>query len=161
MEAASVADAVRDAPIVTLVTRAAEPFLTGSMLARGALLNAVGALLPQRAEFTQDVFDRASLVVVDDLENVRQASRELIERYGTDEAAWGTLRTLGQMLEAGTRTAAPDVTVFKAVGMGLSDLAVAELVARRAVERGTGHPLPLAARTPLRWQAAPLTVRAQ
>ena len=161
LEAASVADGVRDAPIVTLVTRAAEPFLTGAMLARGALLNAVGALLPQRAEFTQDVFNRAGLVVVDDVENVRQASREFIERYGADEESWDRLLTLGQLLSAGTRPPAPDVTVFKAVGMGLSDLAVARVVARRAAEAGVGHALPSAARTPLRWQAAPLAVPAQ
>ncbi len=83
-ESASVEAAVADADIVTLVTRAREPFLNASHLARGTHLNAVGAILPQNAEFTQDVFGRAGPVVVDHLPNVQLASREFIDHYGKD-----------------------------------------------------------------------------
>ena len=47
---ASVAEAVEGAPIVTTVTRATEPFLTAAMVARGAHVNAVGAIVPSGAE---------------------------------------------------------------------------------------------------------------
>src|SRR5437660_1401914 len=46
IDASSVAEAVNNAPIVTLVTRASEPFLHTSMIAHGAHLNAVGAIGP-------------------------------------------------------------------------------------------------------------------
>jgi ornithine cyclodeaminase len=72
--------AVKDAPIVTLVTRAKDPFLHASHLARGAHLNAVGAILPASAEFHQDVFDRVSAIGVDDVPSVQRASKEFIER---------------------------------------------------------------------------------
>src|SRR3546814_8266800 len=71
----------RDAGIVTLVTRAREPFFSGGDLAPGTHVNAVGAILRGFAEFHQDVFDRARLVVVDNVANVRSISAEFIDRY--------------------------------------------------------------------------------
>src|SRR6266850_1912127 len=63
----SVESACDGAAIVTLVTRAAAPFLSGGMLERGAHLNAVGAIAQDREEFAEDVFDRADVVAVDNL----------------------------------------------------------------------------------------------
>ena len=90
VEAVSVADAVADAPIVTLVTRARTPILSAAMLARGAHLNAVGAITPEREEFTQDVFDRASLIAVDMVESVKGLSAEFRKRFG--EGDWSMVR---------------------------------------------------------------------
>jgi alanine dehydrogenase len=42
----TIEDAVKDAPIVTLVTRATEPILDASMVAAGTHINAVGAIVP-------------------------------------------------------------------------------------------------------------------
>ena len=67
-EARSVEEAVKDAPIVTVVTRARTPVLSASMLARGTHVNAVGAITPEREEFTQDVFDRVDAIAVDMVE---------------------------------------------------------------------------------------------
>jgi alanine dehydrogenase len=50
VEATTVEDAVRGAPIITAVTRAREPFLHASMVSRGAHINAVGAIVPSGAE---------------------------------------------------------------------------------------------------------------
>src|SRR5262249_32131660 len=47
----SMAGACRGAQVVTLVTRAAQPFLSAGMLEKGAHLNAVGAIAPDREEF--------------------------------------------------------------------------------------------------------------
>ena len=44
------AQALRDASVVTAITRAVEPFVTGEMLAPGAHVNAVGAIVPSRRE---------------------------------------------------------------------------------------------------------------
>jgi ornithine cyclodeaminase len=142
-EADSVAAATDGAPLVTLVTRAREPFLSASMLARGAHLNAVGAILPGNAEFHQDVFERVSAIVVDDVPNAQKASRELIDRFG-GERGWTSLRTIGSVVAGGRnlRDASTDVTLFKSMGMGLSDLAVAMMAYERARERGLGRELP-------------------
>jgi ornithine cyclodeaminase/alanine dehydrogenase-like protein (mu-crystallin family) len=118
-------EAVRDASIVTVVTRAREPFLAYEMLGDNVHVNALGALLPTHAELYPSVLARADLVVVDNIANVKQASRELREFY-KDDAAWNAAQTLGQLIAADEgRPPSAKLTVFKSVGMGLSDLAIA------------------------------------
>jgi ornithine cyclodeaminase len=155
VDAPDLASAVADAPIVTLITRTIEPFLEASLLARGTHVNAAGAVLPANAEFHQDLFDRADLVVVDNLNNAAKNSREMIERFGKDVAAWKDVKTLGQLMRDGTaRPEGADLTLFKPMGMGLSDLAVATLVYKRALERNYGLALPAGGRGRPAWTAA-------
>jgi ornithine cyclodeaminase len=148
--------ATKDASIVTLVTRAKDPFLRADMLAQGAHLNAVGAILPANAEFHQDVFDRVGLIAVDDVTAVRRASRELMDRFGSDEAAWKAVRSIGEIIAEGAqRPAGCDVTLFKSMGMGLSDLSIAVMALERARTQGIGRALPHPIRAVPRWNAAP------
>ena len=67
-DCSSVEAACKGAQIVTLVTRATQPFLTPAMLEPGTHLNAVGAIAPDREEFTQDMFSRVTAVAVDNAE---------------------------------------------------------------------------------------------
>lgn len=128
------------ADIVTLVTRAEEPFFDGTLLARGSHLNAVGAILRQRAEFFPDVFERASLLVCDYLPNLKAASREFIEYFEEGPGSWDEVIPLSRIVAEGQRRPADaDITVFKAMGMGISDLSVAMTVFERARERGIGR----------------------
>jgi alanine dehydrogenase len=134
----SVADATRDAPVVTLITRAREPFLRLEHLAPGAHLNAVGAILPSHAEFDPALIAHSALTVVDSVENARRASRELREHFDDsvdnvdnvdDRGGWDTVATLAEVVTGkAARPADPRCTVFKGMGMGLSDLAVARLL---------------------------------
>ena len=138
---ASVSEACRGAQIVTLVTRAAQPFLTAAMLEKGAHLNAVGAIAPDREEFAQDVFARATLVAVDNLPGVQQLSREFMTRYAS--SGWEEVMPLSRLIASGRRrSGADDVSLFKAMGMGISDLALGVELLRRARERGAGRVVP-------------------
>lgn len=124
--APTVAEAAADCPVVTLVTRASEPVLTLDDLAPGAHLNAVGAILPTNAEFDPDLLRGSALTVVDSEPNARLGSRELREFYGDD---WTAVRTLGDLVAGKVaRPPRPRCTVFKGMGMGLADLAVARLL---------------------------------
>jgi alanine dehydrogenase len=118
--------ATADAPIVTVVTRARDPFLGIGHLAAGTHLNAVCALLPANAELLPDVLPAADVVVVDSVENARRASRELREHLDADGEAPTPLAevVVGKVV----RPPGPRLTVFKSMGMGLSDLAVARLL---------------------------------
>jgi alanine dehydrogenase len=117
----SVAAAVDGVPVVTLVTRATEPVLPAGVLAPGAHLNAVGAILPANAEFDPQLLATSRLTVVDDVDSARRSSRELREFYGED---WSPVRTLAEVVTRAVAPAAgPGPTVFKGLGMGLSDLA--------------------------------------
>jgi ornithine cyclodeaminase len=162
VESATLEAATKDAQIVTLVTRAKDPFLRGGMLARGAHLNAVGAILPANAEFHQDVFDRADLIAVDDVTGARRASREFMDRFGSDEDAWSKVRPIGELVaNDARRPAGCDVTLFKAMGMGLSDLSVAIMALERAREQGIGRSIAHPVRAVPRWNATPAAAAPQ
>jgi ornithine cyclodeaminase len=138
---ASVNEACRGAQIVTLVTRAAQAFLAAGMLEEGAHLNAVGAIAPDREEFAQDVFARATLVAVDNLPGVQQLSREFMTRYAS--SGWEEVMPLSRLLASGRRrSGADDVSLFKAMGMGISDLALGVELLKRAREGGAGRAIP-------------------
>jgi ornithine cyclodeaminase len=138
---ASVSETCRGAQIVTLVTRAAQPFLSAAVLEKGAHLNAVGAIAPDREEFAQDVFARATLVAVDNLPGVQQLSREFMARYAS--SGWEEVLPLSRLIASGRRrSGADDVSLFKAMGMGISDLALGAELLKRARERGAGRAVP-------------------
>ena len=129
------------AEIATVVTRARTPFLHASMLPGHAHVNAVGAILPGNAELHADILEHAGTVTVDNLANVRLASREFIDFYGPANT-WGTVETLGARIAAGRRHHPSDgLTVFKSVGMGLADLAVASRAYEAAQAAGLGTPI--------------------
>ena len=147
--AASVSEAVADAPIVTLVTNSTEAFLSAGMLARGSHLNAMGAIVPARIEFFDDIFDRVDVVVVDTLQGTRDLSAEFRHHYGTGD--WSQVQTISSLIAADqTRPASADLTLFKAVGMGLSDLALAIEVLARAYRQNKGHEVPQRVKLPPR-----------
>ncbi len=139
----SVADAVRGAPIVTLATRATEPFLTAAMVAPGAHVNAVGAIVPSGAEVASDLLARCRDIVADSPPAARRLSRELMAFFGEDEAAWTRVRSLAQLVAGAGRREPPgdgqDVSLFKSLGMGVSDLSLGIEIYRRAVTAGKGR----------------------
>jgi alanine dehydrogenase len=152
----SVEAAVGGASIITLVTRATTPFLASGMVARGAHVNAVGAITPERAEFETDLLERCTVLAGDSVPQVRRLSRELIERFGADEAAWSHLRPLSALVaERATRPAGADVTLFKAMGMGISDLSLGIEIVRRAKERRLCRALPMPQKAKARLRSSP------
>ena len=141
VDATSVEAAVKNAPIVTAVTRAREPIVTSRMLAQGAHFNAVGAITPEREEFTQDVFERVDLIAVDMIESVQGLSAEFGKRFGVGD--WSTVHPLSELVAGRVkRPNSADLTLFKAMGMGLSDLALGIEILRRVRETGGGRPIP-------------------
>lgn len=142
IEAGSLDAALDGAEIVTLITRAKDPFVHVDQLKECVHLNAVGAILPDKAEFTLDVFDRCDLIAVDDIENARRGSRELREKFGEDSTQWN-VTTLAS-LTAGPAYETPPgrMSLFKGMGMGLSDLALAIALYEYARESGLGLTLP-------------------
>jgi alanine dehydrogenase len=139
VEPPTIAEAVHGVAIVTAVTRAREPFLTGDMVARGAHVNAVGAITPAGAEIAADLLARCTQVVVDSPPQARRLSRELIEFYGTSDERWTTVQPLSTIVAARQqRAATDDVTLFKSLGMGISDLSLGIEIYNAATAAGVG-----------------------
>jgi alanine dehydrogenase len=148
---ATLEDCVCDAPIVTLVTNAQEPFFTSAMAARGSHINAMGAIIPVRAEFTQDIFPRCAVVAVDSVDGVRELSAEFRQQYGDDDGKWRAVKPISEIVAGNlSRPAGADLTLFKAMGMGLSDLAMAIELLARAEKRGDVHQLEARVKIPPR-----------
>jgi ornithine cyclodeaminase len=148
----AVAAAVKDVPIVTLITRAKEPFLAAPMPTCGAHINAMGAITPERQEFDPALLARCSAVVVHNTEQAKKLSSELI-------AAWGknfdrpNLATVSELVAcAAGRPANADLTLFKSLGTGIADLALAEEIYNLARERGIGRELPTPTPVPLSFE---------
>jgi ornithine cyclodeaminase/alanine dehydrogenase-like protein (mu-crystallin family) len=145
----SVAEAVDQADVVITVTRATEPFIATSMLANRVHINAVGAITPERAELEPAVVARARRIVADDVAAARRLSpRELSAANAPHVLA------LGRALADDDRLDGDGVTIFKALGSGISDLAVAEMVLERASAEDVGRPLSVSPRSqPKMWSA--------
>jgi alanine dehydrogenase len=135
--------AIDGADVVTLATRATEPFLASQMLSSGVHVNAVGAITPERAEFDPALLERATLIAADSPPQVRKLSREFLEGFGGNEKAWQRVLPLSSLLAEGSgRPAGSDLTIFKAMGMGISDLALGAALLDRARATGLGRELP-------------------
>jgi alanine dehydrogenase len=143
------ADAATSARIITLITRAREPFLDAAMPERGTHINAMGAITPERQEFDAALFDRCSTIAVDSVSQAKALSAEIIK------AGDGlTLTPLSRLVaEKAGRPQGADLTLFKSLGVGIADLALAEEILRLARERGVGTQLPEPAPVPLSFAA--------
>jgi ornithine cyclodeaminase len=145
---------VADVPITTLITRATAPFLLAGMPARGAHINAMGAITPERSEFEPKLLDRCAVVAVDSLAQAQALSAELIAAWGKG-FAHPSLTPLSQLVAAKRRRPPDaDLTLFKSLGVGIADLALAEEIYRLTRERGVGVELPTPAPKPLEFTAS-------
>lgn len=142
---ATAEEAVRGADIVCTATTSSHPVFDGRTLGTGAHLNAIGANFPQKRELDDAAISRISVFVVDSIEQSREEAGDLIVPFGRDEARWGNVAELAQIVagKARGRSNEDEITLFKSNGIAVWDLAVATRVFRLALERGRGRELPL------------------
>jgi ornithine cyclodeaminase len=140
----SPAGAIADASIVTLVTRSAEPIVTAAMLEPGQHVNAVGAIVPSRRELDESAIARCDVVVADSVDQAREDAGELRAAAEGGVLDWERVRGLETIVDDAPSALRGDcdVTLFKAVGLGLSDVALGAELIRRARRTGIGRPLP-------------------
>jgi alanine dehydrogenase len=139
----SIREAIADASVVSIATRATEPIVTADMLQSGAHINSVGAIVPSRAEIAQDVVARSTHIATDSVPQARILSRELMEFFGPETSNWERVRPLASVIASRfQRSDADDLTLFKALGVGISDLALGIEIYRKALANGLGRPLP-------------------
>ena len=135
VRAASVAEAVRGADIVTKTTAAKRHarIITPAMLEPGMHLNAVGGDCPGKTELHPDVLRRARIVV-------EYAPQSRVEGEIQQLPADHPVTELWQILagQAPGREQATQVTVFDSVGFALEDHATLRLIHRLALARGLG-----------------------
>lgn len=143
-EHGDVAGAVRGADVVTAITRAAEPLVTADLLEPGMHVNAVGAIVPTRRELDAAAVGRCDVIVADSVAQARDDAGELRAAVDAGALAWERVRGLEAVVDGrpGDVRRPADITLFKALGVGLSDVALGAEILRRARPAGAGSSLP-------------------
>ena len=124
--------AVDNADIVVTASRSSTPLFDGAVLPPGCFVAAIGSSLPGTRELDDTALRRAARIVVD------WAPQTLREAGDLMQAAPGCvpaekLADLADVvcgLQPGRRSA-DEITIYKAVGVGLQDIALAGLAYER------------------------------
>jgi ornithine cyclodeaminase len=132
--------AVRDADIIVSVTASPVPVLQRGWLKAGVHINAVGSSTPAAREIdTATVAD--ARVFVDRRESAEAEAGDILIPIKEGRIELSHIKgELGEVIigKVPGRTAAPQITLFKSLGLAVEDLASASYLMSRAREAGVG-----------------------
>ena len=137
----SAEEAVAGADLIVAAVKSSETVLFGRWLRPGMHINSVGTARRDQREIDPETFQRSKCIIVDTKEGVfgeagdAVAARDVIREENVHDLA-----TLVAGKAPG-RTSDQDITLFKSVGTGIQDIALAAVIYRRAVEAGLGREL--------------------
>lgn len=134
-------DAIKDADIINVATRANEGLFSVEHIKPDVHINAVGAYQASMKEISNDVIASAQ-VVVDDLAGSRHEAGDLIQAHDADDCAWTWDDLSGDLQALVTNEITQQqqgVSLFKSVGAASFDAAVALHVAKQAQQNNLGE----------------------
>ena len=136
--------AVGDADVVITITRSAEPVLRANWLKSGVHVNAAGANTPARRELDAETVLRSTVRATDQVAQAQHEAAEYRDLVAAGRLKWDDIVEIGNLVigQATGRRGPNDITLFKSLGIALEDIAFADLILRRARERGVGRPMP-------------------
>jgi ornithine cyclodeaminase len=136
-------DALRDADLVVTATRAGAPLFDGTWVAPGTFVVAVGSSKPDTRELDDALLRRTSAIMVEWREQAFLEAGDLL-LAAPDTLATKPFIELGDALDgrAQVRHSDEDIVVFKSVGIGLEDIAIAGLAYERLLARDAGAQAP-------------------
>jgi ornithine cyclodeaminase/alanine dehydrogenase-like protein (mu-crystallin family) len=142
---ATAEEAVRGADLIVLVTSSPTPVIEDAWVSPGAHVVCVGACRPDQREMPPALLARARLYV-DSRAAALVESGDVVQ--GIKDGLFGPDHVRGELGEVvlgkvAGRSSDADITIFKSLGMAVEDVVAADLVYRRAVEKGTGTELTL------------------
>ena len=135
-----VKSAVVSADVINTTTNAREPILHRDWVKPGTHINAVGSSIPTTREIDTATM-QASTLFVDRRESTLNESGDYL--FAAKEGAIGPdhIRAeLGELLigEQLGRRSPEEITLFKSLGIAVEDLASAQFLYKRALEKGVG-----------------------
>lgn len=141
----SVAEAVRGADIINLVTKASSPVLGGDLLEPGQHMNAAGSNALSRREIDEAAVRRAGRIVVDSRSTARNECGDLLPLVERGYLQWEMLPELGEVITGRVpgRTTRDEITLYESHGMALQDIYVGARVLALAQQQGIGVDLPM------------------
>lgn len=138
-------EAVAGADVIVTMTTAKDPVFDGKGLAAGTTVVAAGSNLLQKREIDSTVIRRAGRIVVDARDQAQLEAGDLFVPIDAGHLHWNQVHELSDLLLGYVpgRGSDDEINVFKSVGLGLQDLALAARVYDAAVRAGAGSALPL------------------
>ncbi len=138
---ASAQEAVEGSDLVLAAVKSTTPVLLGAWLQPGMHVNSVGTARRDQREIDEDVFRRSARIVVDTRHGVFE---EAGDAYAArDSIAPGAVHELHELVSGKAPGRADDrqITLFKSVGTGIQDIALAGMIHAKAREAGVGADL--------------------
>lgn len=139
--AGSASEAVRAADVVCTATTSETPVFDGEDLKAGTHVNAVGSFTPRMQEVDFATLRRSARIVVDSIPAAMHEAGDLIQAIDAGVISVDDIRDEIGQIAAGLkpgRTSEDEITYFKSVGNAAQDVALAEIIHRRAIELGLG-----------------------
>jgi ornithine cyclodeaminase/alanine dehydrogenase len=132
---------VTDMDVIVLITKAAEPVIRSEWLRDGVHVNGAGANAANRREIDAATIARARVLATDDKDQALIEATEFRDLVAAGRLTWDAVYELGDLVTGAARGrhAPGDLTLFKSLGVSLEDIAFADLIYRRALERGVGQ----------------------
>jgi ornithine cyclodeaminase len=122
--------AAAEGDVIVTATRSAVPLFDGARVKPGAFVAAVGSSTRTARELDDTLLGRAALVAVEWHTAAQQEAGDLV-LAAPGVIAPDRLVELGELLVTPRPRGAQDIVVYKSVGIGLEDVALARLVAHR------------------------------
>lgn len=131
--AVEIDEAAASADVLVTVTRSATPLFDGKLLRPGAFVAAVGASKANVRELDDTAIKRASALVVEWKPQAQQEAGDLVQcAPGTFD--WNNVMELAQAVDGSMpyQRKPEDIVLYKGIGIGLEDVALAGLAYRKA-----------------------------
>jgi ornithine cyclodeaminase/alanine dehydrogenase-like protein (mu-crystallin family) len=130
MPSASLGEAFHSADVGTTITASRQPFIESADVSSLSHLNICGSNRPESAEASPGAVAEFRTVVVDDLEQARRESGDLIAAERAAKLSWDRVVPLADIVSG--RLKPEPRTLFKSNGVAVEDVAVASLVYDKA-----------------------------
>lgn len=137
-------EAAAEKDVVICATTSKVPVFDGHVLSEGTHVNAIGSNYLTKAEIDVTTIRRADHIICDSIDACQLEAGDFVPALEDGSLDWSRIHELADVVvDRETGRAHPeDITLFKSVGLGLEDLAVAVRIFERAREEGVGRPLP-------------------
>lgn len=141
----SLEEAVRDAHIICTCTNSFQPVFDGNWIQPGTHINSVGSYRLDMEEIDQTTVALPRKIVVDSRDACKLEAGEHVRAVNdglrNPETDWVEIGALvkQQNLITEVRQSEDDVTIFKSVGVSAQDVAIAEMIVKRAEKENIGQ----------------------
>jgi ornithine cyclodeaminase/alanine dehydrogenase-like protein (mu-crystallin family) len=137
-------DVAAEKDIVITATTSKEALFPGNVLSEGTHLNLMGSNHLRKTEVDVNTIRQADVIVCDSLEQCQWEAGDFVAALELGVTEWSLMHELKDVV-SGHVTGRPTneaITLFKSVGLGLEDVALAAEILKRAREQGVGEELP-------------------